>query len=406
MSAPVKKPENPADAVVALFKKHFQHTPPLTVKVPGRLRLLGADGDQDDGLSICAAVDRYAFIAAAPRTDGRIELASSLAVSTEKFWMSDLDPGANHSWSAPIKATLAQLRRRRVNFSGFNAAIHSSIPPGLDCGNFAAQALALALMVRRLYPFGLSETGATVPPRRNERGDLPPLALPEKLNFARLVREAEASLTGETACLADPLASLFGKAWNVLSVDARFATVERTPLVGEALIVCPTHQRPEGPAQKISSPDRFRELARNVAAKLGAKSLRSVELNLLKASRAKLDPEEFALASHVIGETARVVAAERALRDDDHAQFGQYLWQSHESAAEFASRHSEETDLLIRLARRHRGCLGARAIPGATLNVVAYHHAQNFMEELSREFETLLGVKLEPVVCQLVEGAG
>src|SRR5258706_15935626 len=56
----------------------FQETFPIHAAArgesTGRLELLGTPGDRDDGLSICAAVDKYVFIAAAPRTDGRIEL--------------------------------------------------------------------------------------------------------------------------------------------------------------------------------------------------------------------------------------------------------------------------------------------------------------------------------------------
>jgi galactokinase len=60
-------------AVVALFKRHFGHTPPHVVKVPGSVEWLGQFTYLADGLSLSAAIDRFVWVAIAPRSDGRIE---------------------------------------------------------------------------------------------------------------------------------------------------------------------------------------------------------------------------------------------------------------------------------------------------------------------------------------------
>lgn len=392
-----------AEAVTALFKSHFGHTPPHVVMAPGRLELLGTRGDCDDGLSLTAAIDRHACLAAAPRTDGRIELVSSASPAPEKFWMSDVQPAGGNEWSRGIRAVLDALRGRGAHFCGFNAAFHTTLPPGMDLGGVAATLVATALMVRKLYPYSLTETGITLPPRRTERGVLPALSAPEKLHFARLCLTAEESWRNCGGRRADAMSSLFGRAWNVLNIDARFATVEQTPLPGEALIVCETGSSP--PTNQDAEGETFRQLCASAAQKLRARSLRSVELPLLKANRAQLDEPEFRCASHVVGETARVVAAEQVLREEDHRQLGQFMLQSHESWRTVCGGLPEETELLVTLAQRHPGCLGARAIQGGTVNLVAYHQAEGFLRDLVREYESLLGAKLNVSVCQMVDGA-
>jgi len=61
------------------------------------------------------------------------------------------------------------------------------------------------------------------------------------------------------------------------------------------------------------------------------------------------------------------------------------------------------------LAREIPGCLGARlaggGFGGATVNLVAYHQAENFMETIARQYEERTGRKLTPAVCQIVDGA-
>src|SRR5205814_5342319 len=119
---------------------------------------------------------------------------------------------------------------------------------------------------------------------------------------------------------------------------------------------------------------------------------------------------QYQCACHIAGEIQRVIFGSRALREGDFEQFGQYLFQSHESSRDFFKNSTPELDLLVELAKAHAGCLGARltggGFGGATINLVSYHHAEAFMEFMARQYETRSGHKLEPVVCQIVDGAG
>ena len=142
----------------------------------------------------------------------------------------------------------------------------------------------------------------------------------------------------------------------------------------------------------------MRSNCESAARKLGAKNLRSVELRLLEANKSKLTPREYQCAHHVVAEIARVVAGERSLEDQDHRQFGQYMFQSHESSRDFLKNSTPELDLLVELARAHPGCLGSRltggGFGGATINLVSYHRAEAFMEFMARQYETRSGHNL------------
>jgi galactokinase len=393
--------------VQTLFKKHFGYTPPHVVKAPGRLEVLGNHTDYNDGLVMSVAVDKYIFIASGPRTDGKIELVSSAFPEPEKFWMSEIKPNPVARWADYVKGVLAQLRKRGVHFSGFNAAIHGTIPLGAGMSSSAALEVATALTVRRLYPFSLTETGATVPPKRNEKGELASLPLIERMHYAKLCRAAENEFVGMPCGILDQVSSLFGKAWHVMNIDCRFLTVETAPIIGEAIIVCDS-----GVKHALVSGE-YAELRHNcesAAQKLHAQSLRSVEMKYLQTGKSFLTPREYECAHHVVSEITRVVAAERALRNDDHRQFGQYMFQSHESSRDDLKNSTAELDTLVELARKHPGCLGARltggGFGGATINLVAYHQAESFMEHIAREYAARTGHKIKPAVCQVVEGAG
>jgi galactokinase len=392
--------------VQELFKRSFNFPATHTVRAPGRLELLGNHTDYNQGLVMSLAVDKYIHIASGPRSDGKIELVTSSFPDRETFWANDFKKNPDAPWANYVKGVLEQLRKRGANFNGFNAAISGDIPMGAGMSSSAALEVATALTVRRLYPFGLTETGLSTPPTRDERGELPPVPQHEKLYFAKLCQAAENQYVGVQSGLLDQISSLFGKAWHVMSIDFQSLKVEQSPMVGEAIIVCNSGVKHELVGGEYNE---LRQNCESAAQKLGAKSLRSVELRALEANKAKLTAREYQCARHVVSEIQRVVAGERALRDDDHRQFGQYMFQSHESSRDFLKNSTAELDLLVELARGHPGCLGARltggGFGGATINLVAYHQAESFMRQIANEYEDETGHKLQPILCQIVDGA-
>ncbi len=385
-----------------LFKKHFGFAPAHAVAVPGRVPLLGAETQVCDGVVVAAAVDRFVSIASAPRTDGKIELVFSAPSKPEIFWITDLKPNPAVPWADPVKGVLAQLRMRGVHFSGFNAAVYSTAPSGLDLGATTALEVATAATIRQLFPYSLSESGVTIPPKRDDRGRLPPMSKTERKQLASLCRAAAASHADGTSGFAEHIPSLFGKAWHLLSVDCRLESVEVLPLVGDALIVCDTGLRF---FRVTPQKDELLRQCTAVAEKLRLKSLRALEPRMLTSLKHKLEPEEFNCAYHIVCEVQRTVAAERALLEDDHRQFGQYMFYSYESARDLFGIQCHEIELLIELARSHPGCLGARPIDGgATVNLVAYHEAEAFIHHIARAYETRTGNKIKPFVCQITNG--
>ncbi|MCU0785080.1 MAG: hypothetical protein MUF81_13735 [Verrucomicrobia bacterium] len=149
----LKKTADGAAEAQTLFKKHFSYTPPHVVKAPGRLEVLGNHTDYNDGVVLSVAVDKYIFIASAPRTDGKIELVSSAFPEPEKFWMSEIKSNPAARWADYVKGVLAQLRKRGVHFSGFNAAIYGTIPMGAGIqGRVAPAAAHRADALRQTVP--------------------------------------------------------------------------------------------------------------------------------------------------------------------------------------------------------------------------------------------------------------
>jgi galactokinase len=398
---------DPSSEVVTLFKKHFGHTPVHIVRAPGRLELLGNHTDYNQGLVLALAVDKFVYLASAPRNDGRIELVSSAFPDRERFSTSQLAKNPDAAWADYVKGVLEELRKRGVPLGGFNAALHGTLPMGAGLSSSAAIEIATALTVRKLRPYSLTATGLTTPPERDDEGQLPPLTTSEKLEIAKVCQAAENNFVGVKCGLLDQISSLFGKAHHAIEIDFQSLAVEPVPMVGEiAIVVSNTGIKHALVGGEYNA---LRARCESAAKALGVKTLRSVDTKMLNANRAKLSQRDYECALHVVGEIQRVVHGTRALRDEDFAQFGQYMLQSHESSRDNFKNSTPELDALVEIARGHSACLGARltggGFGGATINLVRRDGAQDFMSALAAHYEQRTGRKTEPMLCQTVEGA-
>jgi galactokinase len=390
------------------FRESFGSSPTHSVHTPGRLELLGNHTDYNQGMIMSLAVDQYIGMASTPRNDGKIELISSAFPKREQFALDQIEQNPAVPWTNYVKGVLLQLRRCGVAFNGFNAAVHGTIPIGAGLSSSAALEVAAALTVRQLYPYALTEAGAATPPQRYSNGHLPPLGGIEKMALARICQIAESDFVGVHCGPLDQISCLLGKASHIIQIDCLHLTVKHDPIDQDiGVVVCNSGVNHDLTSGEYNDRRSHCEAA---ARALGVEALRFVTPEQLELNKTKLTARDYECAYHVIGENQRVILGERALREGNLDQFGQYLFQSHESSRDFFKNSSPELDLLVELARAQPGCLGARltggGFGGAAINLVQQHKVKGFCQAMARQYHERTGRDLEPLVCRIVDGAG
>ena len=142
---------------------------------------------------------------------------------------------------------------------------------------------------------------------------------------------------------------------------------------------------------------------------MGVKALRDITVADLHKNHKSLDQEEYGCARHVVEEIERVVHGERALQQGDIEQFGQYLWDSHESSKNNFHNSSPLQDLLVDISRNIPGCLGSRltggGFGGSTLHLVDRREMEAFVQTMRREFGRLAGKVIHPIPVLVSKGA-
>jgi len=377
--------------VRTLFKRAFGHAPPHAIKVPLALEMLGGYTEAHNGLVLTTAIDRFVEVAFVPRQDGKIEVVRDGMEQRRTFWPSDCEAGAVPGWLAPVAAVVKELRSHGRMIRGFNAAI---VGPTDDPSPFV---LAAALMIRQMFPFGIRESGLGPPPSINKDGSLPKLSRSQSLQLAKVCAIAERNFKLGDGFSQHFIASLLNRSFETIQIDCLHGAAESHPLAGEfALLLLDTGVRDRRHALRRGRTDL---LGRKAARKLGVQSLRSVQVADLRESKTTLTDAEKNVVRFAVGECARAVSMESALRDGDVLQAGNLLDQSHAEARSVAGITTPETDLLTELARQHPACIGARftgnGSAGAAYCLVAWHEYQKFAEQLAADYGNETGLQLK-----------
>ena len=180
------------------------------------------------------------------------------------------------------------------------------------------------------------------------------------------------------------LAALEARPGELVSVDAWSGTVELVPLPGLVAVL----SRATAEANEISSgvhakEHQLEQWGLEAARKLNLAKLRTMELRDLAGRRSRLTPSEYAAARLLLEEIARTVAAERAPREGDEAQFGQYLLESLGNRGGNGGA-DDLSNRVIATARQFPGCLGSIRLPGGAAHLLRHHATPAFVEALSR----------------------
>lgn len=130
---------------------------------------------------------------------------------------------------------------------------------------------------------------------------------------------------------------------------------------------------------------------------------------MLRACRDQLEPVIYQRCHHVITENERVLKSIAALKAGDLPAFGQLLNQSHDSLRDDYEVSCAEVDLLVDLARKVEGVLGARitggGFGGCTVNLIHAEAVDEFSTRVLSAYRKQTGIDAQVYVSTAANGA-
>jgi len=372
--------------VAAFFRRRYGRAARL-FRAPGRVNLIGEHTDYNDGFVMPAAIDLQTVVAAAPRQDRRVRLASANVAGTIELDLDNLDPLPRNHWSDYVRGVALMLERAGVRLRGADLLVGTSIPIGGGLSSSAALEVAAGQALLTLA------------------------AAPVELRALALAcQRAENEVVGNRCGIMDQFIACFGEAGRAVLLDCRSLEHRALPLPDDVrVVVCDTlvrHQLAgsEYNARRADCEEGVRRLA---IGRGEVRALRDLTLEDLERG-ADLPPVMLRRCRHVIGENARVLDAAAVLDRGDLAGFGLLMSASHRSLRDDYEVSSRELDLLVELATPVQGVYGTRmtggGFGGCTVTLVRADGVHSLVEIVTAGYREATGRTPQVHVCSLAAG--
>ncbi len=397
----------PIVSAARVFRERF-HSEPAVFRAPGRVNLIGEHTDYNDGFVMPMAMGLATHVAIGPRHDNDNDSGNDNDNGNDRHLhifsidfdelcvlsLDDNDPSPRQHWSDYVRGVAGVLEgvlaARGLKLRGANLVIAGGVPIGAGLSSSAALEVATAFAL-------LHNSSCTL----------------DRKQIALACQQAENQYTGARCGIMDQFIACFGRAGNALLIDCRSLESQLLPLKPEYRIaICNTGVKHEVAAGEYN---RRRADCEEAVANLKSHlpritALRDVTLAELQELGRAMRPVAFRRARHVITENERVTKAADSLLAGEMNRFGELMLASHKSMRDDYEISCEELDIMVSLAEKIEGVLGARmtggGFGGCTVNLVHQNSVANFQEEIAAAYQSATGIAPQIYVCDAADGAG
>ncbi|WP_072689885.1 galactokinase [Rhodococcus marinonascens] len=334
-----------ADRVEALFRSVFGGTADGVWVAPGRVNLIGEHVDYAGGLVLPFALPYVTTVAVRARDDDQLHCVST---HTEERWHGDLSevaPGHPPGWAAYVAGVVWALRDSGTVSAGtgFDVAVHSSVPVGSGLSSSAALECAFALAVADLLGLPTDADG--------------------RFGLIAACIRAENQIAGASTGGMDQTVAMLAHPGHALLLDCSSGATRLVPIdfasANGRLLVIDTN----APHRLVDGQYGNRRAALEKAcAELGVETLRDID-DADAALGSLTAPESVKRVRHVLTEIRRVSEVVELLTQARIADVGNLLTSSHLSLRDDYEVSSVELDSAVDAALE-AGAWGARMTGG------------------------------------------
>jgi galactokinase len=332
-------------------------------RAPGRVNLIGEHTDYNEGYVLPMAIELDVVVAARKRPDRLVRAYSANYEEGVEFLLGSMERDEEHPWSNYVRGVALYAGQRFPSLRGIDAVIEGNVPIGSGLSSSAAIETATTLAFLSLNELSM-----------------------ERREMALLCQRAENEFVGARCGVMDQLTSAFGQRGKALFIDCRTLEVQPVPVPEQVVVVvCDTMKRRELASSEYNRRRAECEEAAEVLGRaLGSvAALRDVSPGELESHRHLLQPPLDRRAEHVVYENERVRESVSALLAGDLMRLGELMAASHESLRTMYEVSCPELDLMVEIASRSPGCIGARmtggGFGGCTVNIVEADEASSFI---------------------------
>jgi galactokinase len=374
----------------AAFTERYGGPATTWVRAPGRVDLMGSHTDYNEGHVLTMTVDRDTWLAARPRADGRVAIASLDLPGEAEFRLSSIEHDGRFPWTDYVRGAASVLVAEGRQLVGFDGLVHSTVPFGSGLSSSAAIEIAALLAFAVVGGFHL-----------------------EPLEMALLGQRAENEFVGVSCGILDQYTSVLGQAGHALLLDCRHLASRPVALAPEvAVVICDT--RAERNLAATGYGERRAQCEAGVAhlraIDLGIAALRDVSPALLAAHENDMPPHVARRCRFIVEEEQRVLDLAEALPLGDPATLANFLDASYDGATRLFEIGAPAMTAMHEAMARAPGLIAGRqagaGFGGCLVAFVERDAVAAFSAHVEQAYARTTGIESQVFAVEAAPGAG
>ncbi len=360
--------------ILQAFKKLYNQQP-MMFKAPGRINLIGEHTDYNDGFVFPAAIDKSIVLSICFNDSEKAhlyayDLQDSLEIDLTQIKKSD------KQWANYILGVINEFHKKSLEIKGFNCVFGGDIPHGAGLSSSAALETVFTYALNRLHQFQISKT-----------------------EMIKMAQSAEVDFVGVNCGIMDQFISFNGQKNNALILDCRTLEYQykNIHLDGYSILLVDTLVKHSLASGEYNI--RREECEKGVTILQqyypDIKNLRDIDFLHLEKVKKHFPKTIYNRCRYVVEENQRVQKASEYLENKQMELFGQELFKSHDGLSNLYEVSCAELDVLVDIAHKTKGVLGARMMGGGfggcTINFVKTEKLDDLKNKIATIFNKSFG---------------
>ena len=347
------------------FISHFK-TKPLVIFSPGRINLIGEHTDYNEGFVFPAAINKGIALAIQKSNSKKSSVYALNKDEIHEFSLDAFQPLENGGWRNYILGVIAEIQKTGIELENFNIVFTGDIPSGAGMSSSAAMENSVVFGLNELFDLGFS-----------------------KQQMILISQKAEHNYAGVKCGIMDQYASMFGKKKSGLLLDCRTvaSVTYKIDFKNYKLLLINTNVKHD--LSESAYNDR-RAVCEKVSHLLNINALRDATKGALEKVKNDISEDDYQKCLYIIEENERVQLFSKAIKEENTAALGAYLYESHKGLSKQYKVSCKELDFLVNSTKENPNILGARMMGGGfggcTINLILKSQAKKFKKEISKSY--------------------
>ena len=360
---------------------------------PGRVNLIGEHTDYNGGHVFPCALTLGTYGIARKREDRKLRFYSA---NFEKLGvietsLDDLVPSQAAQWTNYPKGVIWAFEKKGYSIpQGMDVLIYGTIPNGSGLSSSASLEVLIGVMLKELFNIEISMQ-----------------------DIALIGQYSENNYNGCNCGIMDQFAVAMGKKDCAVFLDTNTLQYEYASVKLDDAKIVITNSKVKHSLVDSAYNDRRREseeALHDLQKVVDIKTLGDLTEEEFEAHKDAIKDEICKKrAKHAVYENQRTIRAVKALKENDIAEFGRLMNQSHISLRDDYEVSCEEIDVLVDLAWKIDGVIGSRitggGFGGCTVSIVKNDEVDTFIDQVGAGYKEKTGREAEFYVVEIGDGA-